>query len=182
MRSVTDRLFRTSLERHPAHQGPSVDAIRAEVSGDHEALHVAFEFTGGLRYLALPETPLDPAKLWEHTCAELFVGLDDGTYVEWNFSPTRQVARFEFSEYRVRRSACFDEAVEISVVRGDRAVRILARGPLLRGITPVVSLGLSVVARAPGGDCSYWALRHASAEPDFHDARGFALDGRRFFA
>lgn len=175
---MTAPLFRTTLERHPAAKGPSITSVRADVFGDRDDLRVAFELAGALEHLALPEAPLDPAKLWEHTCAELFVAGEDGRYVEWNFSPTGQATRFDFSAYRVRTSASFDEDVKISVTRGEHAMHLVASGPLLRGVDRIASASLSAVVRSPGGVCSYWALKHPGPEPDFHDIRGFALDGR----
>ena len=153
-------------------------SVRADVLRDGENLRVAFEFVGALERLCLPEAPLDPARLWEHTCAELFVAHEDGGYVEWNFSPTGQVARFEFSSYRVRTSASFDEAVETFVREGEQSVELVASGPLLRGVDRIAKASLSAVVRAPDGVCSYWALKHPGEEPDFHDSRGFTLDGR----
>ncbi len=158
--------------------GPSITSVRTEVSRDPEGVRVAFEFAGALEHLALPEAPLDPARLWEHTCAEFFVGREDGRYVEWNFSPTGQSARFEFSAYRVRTSASFDDGVKVSIERQDDLVRLVATGPLLRAIEHAASVGISAVARAPDDACSYWALHHPKPEPDFHDHRGFLLDAR----
>jgi hypothetical protein len=45
----------------------------------------------------------------------------------------------------------------------------LARAPLLH-------LGLSAVVEDDGGRLSYWALRHAPGNPDFHDPDAFALE------
>lgn len=175
---MTVPLFRTTLERHLLDTGPSISSVRADLFRDGEHLRVVFEFDGALQHLALPTAPLDPAKLWEHTCAELFVAMEDGRYVEWNFSPTGQATRFEFSAYRVRTSASFDEGVKVIVTRRGHSVRLVASGPLLRGVERIVSASLSAVVRSPGGACSYWALKHPAAEPDFHDIRGFTLDGR----
>ncbi|MBV1862564.1 MAG: hypothetical protein KUG77_29345 [Nannocystaceae bacterium] len=173
-------LLRTTLERHPRVDHATISSVRAELFHDGDALSVAFAFSGALEHLVLPEASLDPAKLWEHTCAELFVASEDGHYVEWNFSPTGQTTRFEFSEYRVRRSASFDQDVETSVTRDEHALRLAAKGPLLRGIERIASASLSAVIRAPGGACSYWALKHPAGAPDFHDFRGFTIDGRLF--
>jgi len=178
MDAMTAPVFRTTLERHPGATGPSITSVRADVFRDREGLRVAFEFSGALEHLALPKASLDPAKLWEHTCAELFVASEDGRYVEWNFSPTGQATRFDFSAYRVRTSASFDEDVEVSVTRREHAIHLVASGPLLRGVDRIASASLSAVVRSQGGVHSYWALNHPGAEPDFHDIRGFALDGR----
>lgn len=178
MRAVTAPLFRGNLELHPASNSPSVVSVRVDVFLDAQGLRVAFEFCGALERLSLPQTPLDPAKLWEHTCAELFVAGEDGRYVEWNFSPTGQVARFEFSDYRERSSASFTEEVNTSVRENEQSVHLVASGSLLRGVDRIASASLCAVVRAPDDVCSYWALNHPRAEPDFHDIRGFALDGR----
>lgn len=177
MRAVTAPLFRANLGLHPATNSPSVVSVRADVFRDGEGLRIAFEFCGALERLSLPQARLDPAKLWEHTCAELFVAGEDGRYVEWNFSPTGQVARFEFSDYRERSSASFDEDVKTSVRENEQSVHLVASGSLLRGVDRIASASLSAVVRAPDDVCSYWALKHPRAEPDFHDRRGFILDG-----
>ena len=135
-----------------------------------------FEFSGALECLAFPADRLDPAKLWEHTCAEIFIASASGRYVEWNFSPTGQATRFEFTGYRCRSSASFEEPISVSVVRDEMVARVLATGPLLRGIEHPTHLGLAAVVRSPDSACSHWALRHPRSEPDFHDERSFSLD------
>lgn len=172
--------FRRTLVRHPAHRGPTITSVRAGLARNHEEVCVAFELAGALEHLALPSRPLEPDKLWEHTCVELFVASASGRYVEWNFSPTGQATRFEFSGYRVRTSASFDEGVRVSVIHQTDTLQLVATGPLLRGIEDAASAGLSAVARAPDDGCSYWALQHPRPEPDFHDHRGFALDAGAF--
>ncbi len=173
---MTAVLLRTPLQRHPAALGPSITSVRAQVSRDGGHFKVVFEFSGALEQLAFPEGRLDPARLWEHTCAELFLGCADGSYVEWNFSPTGQTTRFGFAEYRVRTSSSFEEPVQISVARDGRLARLEATGPLLHGVGDARCLGLCAVVRTPDDACSYWALRHPKAEPDFHDERGFLLN------
>jgi hypothetical protein len=178
MARVTAPLFRTTLERHPCESGSSIASVRVEVSSAGEGLRVAFEFCGAPEALALPTAPLDPAKLWEHTCAELFLAREDGGYVEWNFSPTGQVARFGFSAYRARVSTSFEEDLTTLVRRRAESVQLEASGPMLHGIGRIASASLCAVVRAPSGTCSYWALAHPKEEPDFHDRRGFILDAR----
>lgn len=178
MDAVNAPQFRTTLERHPADAGPSIESVQAEVFRAREDLRVVFEFSGTLEHLALPKARLDPAKLWEHTCAELFLAGADGRYVEWNFSPTGQTTRFEFSAYRVRTSTSFGEGVKTCVTQHEHSVQVAASGPLLRGIDRIACASLSAVVRSPGGVCSYWALKHPAPDPDFHDIRGFTLDGR----
>ncbi|HWI37455.1 MAG TPA: hypothetical protein VNU64_13460, partial [Burkholderiales bacterium] len=39
-----------------------------------------------------------------------------------------------------------------------------------------LALGLAVVAEDEDGALSYWALRHAPGQPDFHHAESFALE------
>jgi hypothetical protein len=43
---------------------------------------------------------------------------------------------------------------------------------------PALQLGLTAVIEDDSGNLSYWALRHAPGNPDFHDPDGFALELR----
>lgn len=164
-------LPRTSLRPHPDTDGIAT-AVDVQVRRGARGLRVEFRFRGAV---AVPQGPLDPARLWEHTCAELFLQQADGSYVEWNASPTGQVARFAFSAYRQRTDARFETGVDVSCLRRDDSLCIGFEGPLLRGVTPVRASTPAVV-RAADGACGYWALAHPRPEPDFHDHEGFTLD------
>ena len=121
---------------------------------------------------------LDPDRLWAHTCCELFVAPASGDgYLEWNFSPTGQVARFEFSAYRTRSSSPGASTVvgDSTVSVHDRELRLEARVPLPPHLGDTARIALTAVLEDASGTLSYWALRHPCDRPDFHRLEGFVL-------
>lgn len=120
-------------------------------------------------------------KLWRHTCCEVFIRARAGTsYHEFNFSPSGEWTAYAFARYR-EGSALTDEtlnpqvAVESTKERLDLSALIdLARlSPDYERLP--LALGLAVIAEDENGALSYWALRHAPGQPDFHHAESFAL-------
>lgn len=144
-----------------------------------DVLVVRYAIVGDLDRLRIPAAGarLDPDRLWEHTCCELFVAPSPNErYEEWNFSPSGQIARFEFSAYRRRIPAASPiHTAPLEVTGQDRALRLAARVPLPAHRGEPVSLSLTAVVEDATGTRSYWALRHPADHPDFHDRRGFAV-------
>lgn len=118
---------------------------------------------------------LDPARLWAHTCCELFVAPGDAEpYVEYNFSPSGQTTRFAFSRYRERQA--------MRILDGTPAVAVGPDGLGLQARVPTRDLGegrarvsVSMVIEDGQGELSFWAVRHPCDRPDFHHRDGFAL-------
>ena len=158
---------------HPQSPTISVESISVEVSyierPDGFGLGFRYRLSGDLGSILLPP-PLPPERgrnLWEHTCFEAFVMREDGSYIEFNFAPSRQWAIYGFTAYR----------------KGMRSIRDL---PVPRigapihadffEIHPVVypelhgdeRLALSAVIEERDGTKSYWALAHPPGKPDFH--------------
>ena len=156
--------------------GPSVERVVAKISCGPVGHRLEVRFEGRLEHLSLPDHALDPSRLWEHTCAELFVAGADTTYAEWNFSPTGQSTRFDFSEYRNRTATAADVPVRVTCTRDADAVHLVAEGSL--GMDDAVAASITAVVRSRDGTCAYWALAHPGPRPDFHDRAGFVLDGR----
>jgi hypothetical protein len=162
----------------------AVENINAAVRWDQsELLTVNYVLNGAVDQLRIPSDPSARGVdgLWEHTCFELFIGAEnDAEYYEFNFSPSGELAAYEFRKYRdggplhaegldakiaVQRSA---ETLELSA-----AIRLND----LAGIRPDVylSLGLSAVIEDVKGSLSYWALKHPPGKPDFHHVDNFTL-------
>ena len=158
------------LIAHPRSEATAIEKVRVLVSrlGDHLELRYVFE--GAIERLEVPRGRLDHERLWEHTCAELFVGGADATYVEWNFSPTLQSARFAFSDYR-QRVEHEPGKVRVRMERGAKTLVLTARGAFVSA--PTADLGLTAITRDVDGAQSFWALAHPSERPDFHHRAGF---------
>ena len=162
---------RALLLAHPYTPGEWVWSISADVQLDTPATLVChYELHGRAD------------GLWQHTCFEVFATAPaDQVYYEFNFSPSLEWAAYRFSEYRegmapanltrapglsARRTA---DKLELTAHLHLEGLAELARGPLLY-------LGLTAVVEDDSGSLSYWALRHAPGNPDFHDPDAFTLE------
>ena len=174
-----------NLARHahaPSHAVQTVTA-QATRSGDGK-LALSYSLCGDTGRLRIPSPK--PArigwKLWRHTCCEVFIRAKGGTtYHELNFSPSGEWAAYAFTRYR--EGATLDDetlnpqiAIESTRDRLDLYALVdLARlsADYLRGS---LAIALAVIAEDEDGAISYWALRHAPGQPDFHHAEAFALE------
>jgi len=121
-------------------------------------------------------------ELWRHTCCELFVGVaGDTAYREFNCSPSGQWATYRFSAYR-RRDACRQNPalpppriVFAATAAGWTLQAQLPAAALPTAAAGQIELGVAAVLESADGNMSYWALRHAAAQPDFHKRETFVL-------
>ena len=141
--------------------------------------------------------------LWRHTCFELFLRLGEGnSYYEYNLAPSRDWACYRFDSYREGMSPPRVPAPAISEwshfprpadrtrgmeIGSDGISRDFARPFFEVSATIDLSsiavqqpadpwhIGLSAVIEDRKGEKSYWALKHPSGVPDFHDPDCFAL-------
>ena len=164
---------------------PRVRALDVAVSRTADGALVAiYECDCAAGVLCLPDArPAEAAdELWRHTCCELFVGVaGDAAYREFNFSPSGQWAMYGFSAYRVRDSSNLNvagPAPHIEFALGETGWRLEVRldaAALPLRAAKQIELGVAVVLEAANGDLSYWALRHAAGQPDFHHRESFVL-------
>jgi hypothetical protein len=165
-------------------QTPSriVRSIVVEPGYDAAGLRLVYRLTGTLAQLRIPSarTPAPAGRLWAHTCFEAFVAARSGSrYREWNFSPSGQSAEYVFSGYRegvlsdVAEGAIAAPAIDVQ--RTANGLALEARFALPPLSCMELAIGLSAVVEDADGGLSYWALRHPSAQPDFHLREGFVL-------
>lgn len=145
-------------------------------------LQMSFRLEGDIPRLRFPAAGVVSigTDLWRHTCFEAFIAIEgEAAYHEFNFAPSGEWAAYELRAYRDGHPVSNETLTPHIVVRStvnrlelDASVRLdflsdaHARAPL--------RIGLSAVIEASDG-ISYWALRHPSDKPDFHDADGFTL-------
>ena len=115
--------------------------------------------------------------LWKTTCFELFLDMGNGTYREFNFSPSGQWAAYDFSDYRtLSGNVELDKAPTVLVDRGRSVVAGAIRVPV-QALGGARKAGLCTVIEEAGGVISFWAGRHNNPEkPDFHDRSCFVID------
>lgn len=153
-------------------------SIRARVARPRaDMLNVSYVIDCELARLLIP-APRPPRfvdGLWRHSCCELFVARkDEPAYREFNFSPSGEWAAYAFARYR-EGAPLRDEALNpgIAMHSSARELRLDASVACAAG---KLQLALSAVIEEAGGGLSYWALRHAPGEPDFHHPDAFALE------
>jgi hypothetical protein len=171
------------LTCHPSTRTEAVRAIHALVRRSAAAdLRITFRLDGDISQIQVPppRTPRFTVGLWQHTCFEVFIAPEGHpAYHELNFAPSAEWTVYAFRSRRdggpladenlrpniaVRTT---DNHLELdALVRLDSLSATHSDAPL--------RVGLMAVIEASDG-FSYWALRHFSSKPDFHDPDGFAL-------
>ncbi len=129
-----------------------------------------------------PAAPGAADNLWQTTCLEAFVAAPTGNdYREFNFSPSGLWAVYRFAAYRQRDESFRPAgAPRLSLLAPPDHLVLEARlAAELLPAAPALRLGLSAVIETADGGKSYWALRHAAAQPDFHLRASFTLDLKR---
>jgi hypothetical protein len=168
---------------HPGTRSDAVRRVTARLKRRGGDLEITYALEGELPRLCIPAHTHSRigAKLWQHTCFELFITRHMPAYHEFNFSPSGEWAAYAFSRYR--EGAPFgDDALDPQVaVRTDEDSLELDATVQLGRVSPPhaaakLSLALSAVIEELDGRLSYWALRHPPGKPDFHHPEAFALE------
>jgi hypothetical protein len=171
------------LKRHPSAHARRVRDIQVLVrrTAGNE-LHMTYCLNGEIPEIRIPSAsaPRMGTQLWRHTCFEAFIAVEgQSAYHEFNFAPSGEWAVYAFLRYR-NRSPHVSETIPPSIaVRSTPSRLELDTLVRLDGLSTIhgrasLRLGLSAVIEANDG-LSYWALRHPTDKPDFHNADGFAL-------
>lgn len=171
---------RYTLVPHAAHQAPAVADITVDVAAQgNGGLQLAYRLTGDLAALRLPTpaAPVEPDRLWAHTCFEVFLRRGGEAYQEYNFSPSGQWAGYAFGAYRQRLENVTLPAphLEWQVAEGSLSLRVTLPADALPAGPGDLQLALTTVVELAEGPLSYWALAHPAGPPDFHHRDGFAL-------
>jgi hypothetical protein len=183
MQSSYKRTMRHELICHPDTPCAAIAAITVELGrGPGGHLILQYIASGAPRLLRpSPERLLHGRRaddLWLHTCFEAFIKPVGGAaYVECNLAPTGDWQAYALNGYRSGRRPA--EAIAKPVVTShltDGVFTLRAEWRLGEAVTDAAwQIGLAAVIEDSNGAISYWALRHAPEQPDFHHADAFAL-------
>ena len=178
-----------ALVCHPETPAPAVQAIEVRLArAPGGPIALTYRLRGDVARLRIPapQFPAPADDLWEHTCFEFFIAVvGEAAYHEFNFSPSGQWAAYAFSGYRQRDHAVgtlLSAALAPQIVTRRSADRleldaIIAPGALLSCANGApLQTGFATVVEAADGSRSYWALRHGTARPDFHQRETFNLN------
>ena len=174
---------RLELICHPSTSCKAVRAIEVVVrrSANGE-LEMTYRVDGDIARIlvAPPNQPGIAKELWRHTCVEAFIAIaGQPAYHEFNFAPSGDWMVYAFSGYRnggPLANATMRPQIAISSTERRLELHAVVRLDTLSAAHQRASLriGLAAVIESSEG-FSYWALRHPSDKPDFHNADGFAL-------
>lgn len=169
-------MTRAELIPHPACPPGPPERLSVELERQGDRLWLRFLLDGDPARIAWPDeaAPGRAGDLWKTTCFEVFVAGKAGEagYGEFNLSPSGQWASYRFDAYREGMRPADQEAVVLGLDGGDDYMALEARISLPADAT---RLGLSAVIETAEGGRVYWALAHASEEPDFHHPETFTL-------
>jgi hypothetical protein len=170
------------LARHPSTPAEAVRAIAVLARRSANELRMTFRLDGDIRRISIPSPsiPRIARQLWQHTCFEAFVAVEgQREYHEFNFAPSGEWTLYSFSGYRDGGPVASETTQPQIAVRstGNRLeLDGLVRLGSLSAVHPRAPLRIGLSAVIETGDgFSYWALRHPTDKPDFHNAEGFVL-------
>jgi hypothetical protein len=173
-------MIRVVLHPHPDTPCPSLSGLAVALAWRADGgLDLVYTLAGDPAALRLP-APAAPGRadgLWRRTCCEAFVMAAPGPdYREFNFSPSGQWAAYAFTGYRAGGTDLAMAAPAIACRTGKDDLELSARLPAAALPAGRLRLGLSAVVEDAAGGISYWALRHAPGQPDFHHTDAFVLE------
>jgi hypothetical protein len=170
--------MRAELIYHPDSPPRSIDRVRVGFapSGYRSTVLEYRVFASGGLILPPPEGAKRRDRLWETTCFELFVHPEpDDPYLEFNFSPSRAWAAYQFQSYRKGMRDLPLAVPKIDFWNDVTGCSLRAELGLIAPWAWQCGIGLSAVIEEADGTKSYWALAHPRDKPDFHHPDCFAL-------
>lgn len=118
--------------------------------------------------------------LWEGTCFEFFLGLQDSErYWEFNLSPVGYWNIYRFDGYRqgMQNELAWNKLpFEVQRHSGTTTLELdLDLSPIAIA-TQKLNLGIATVLQLKTGAISYWALTHCAPQADFHQHKSFTIE------
>ncbi|BAU12164.1 hypothetical protein LEP3755_26930 [Leptolyngbya sp. NIES-3755] len=124
-----------------------------------------------------PKTPTRQDNLWQTTCFECFIGVQDSPrYWEINLSPSGDWNVYRFENYRtgMQEETAFS-SLPFTVTTSPNHISIAIALDLTQlNLTQSIDLGITAVIETD--QISYWALKHCGKEADFHIRESFAIE------
>jgi hypothetical protein len=163
---------------HPDFPAPGMTGVHVALAWENADLHLDYRLCGDLSTLTLPspQKPLDPNRLWAHTCCEIFLAQPASpAYREYNFSPSGQWAAYGFSAYRQKSAWENPHAPRMDWQRENNELLLHVTLPTATLPAAPLQLALAVVLELADGRLAYYALRHPPGAPDFHHRSNFTL-------
>ncbi len=172
-----------SLEPFPGARVPPDVRLTVAIARRSNVLTLGYALVGNLAGIVVPapaERPARRDRLWETTCFELFVAVNDSPgYWEFNLSPAGHWNVYRFDDYRrgMREEPAFN-ALPFTVRRQPDTLSLDLKVDITGLVPPGerIQAACTAVIEQPGGALTYWALAHCGKEPDFHRRDSFIVE------
>lgn len=157
--------------------------ITGKIGRRSNTLLINYTLVGPVAEFVVPaqtKTPGRKNSLWEETCFEFFLSLENADqYWEFNLSPSGNWNVYRFTSYRqgMQEEPAF-ASVPFSVQSHSDSLQISLELPLEKIVPQEQPLktGISAVIKSMDGRITCWALTHAGTKADFHLRDSFIID------
>ena len=155
--------------------------ITGAIARQNNRLKIVYRLAGTSQVI-IPEATDKPTRqydLWEHTCFEFFLRLENSTkYWEFNLSPAGHWNVFRFPNYRqdiaeemTFASLPFQVSRQADLLQLDLEVNL---DKIIAGDRQL-EVAITTVIEDKERRLSYWALTHPGTEADFHHPDSFII-------
>jgi hypothetical protein len=116
--------------------------------------------------------------LWKKTCFEFFISLSDGSYFEWNGSPSGAWSVFRFLSYRTQVPHVVSGTAPSLQVDRHLSEKYQFRWDLPLGLFPGAEMpqarvSFNTILMMRDGRQDFFASKHLGEKPDFHNQKAW---------
>ena len=170
-----------SLIPFDASTAPKID-ITGKIARQNNQLDLQYQLIGNLSEIIVPSSDRVATRqydLWEHTCFEFFLRLQDTTqYWEFNLSPVGDWNVFGFYDYR--QDLTEEKAIQtlpftVSQTATSLQLNLNLNLDCIIGKERDLDVAITTVVENKAKQLSYWALTHPATAADFHHQDSFVI-------
>lgn len=143
---------------------------------------IYYLLTGNIDKLEIPLLSPSPHRrdyLWENTCLEFFLGIENSPlYWEFNLAPSGDWNIYSFADYRrgMQTELAFTQLpFQVKSLCHQLELSLDLNIQPIIDIDTKIDIGITTVLKTLDGNISYWALNHPGKEADFHLRDGFII-------
>ncbi|WP_336986512.1 hypothetical protein [Altererythrobacter aquiaggeris] len=156
-----------ALHLHPDCPAGAVHQITAAVVATKDGCSARFAASGDMDEAVFPELTNSERtdNLWKTTCFEIFWEREDGSYREFNLSPSTRWACYDFDSFREgMRDAPADVKIGFEATAG--GMELVAH--ITSDLPVPAKVALNAIIEEADGALRFWALEFAPGKPEFH--------------
>jgi hypothetical protein len=143
-------------------------------------IHYALSDPESLVSISSTALPARRDKLWEETCFEFFLGIQNSErYWEFNLSPAGHWNIYRFDGYRqgMQDELAWDRLpFEVQQDSGGITLALNLDLSSLVVAEQKLELAIATVIALKTSENSYWALTHCAPQADFHQRKSFTVE------